>query len=716
MRREYLTPDLLRGAGAVGHARRAELERFLADLARARDHPLHATNLWNALYFGYDLERNRGYDPELVSDSIPTVHMGERAPALAVGQFVRIAIGGQVGDVLGEVIYKEGADPDVSEEWVDPGLSGRSAGNGPAVISERVVIDLRPFGGSTITAKQWQRILSRARALDRYGHLLMEAEYQPGLADLSDTDYYVHHLLERFRNQPDGILLGACFREPPTEPELREALQRSIGAIRDIAKQSAALESWRDTYFFDRAAHRRRVTDTGDRPLCRSDLDSIATSLRRAPAGGGPVYSALGPRIIEHLARDGFGADEQSLVRGASYVQALCDTSNHIYQRILKDNTDGILETHMGRVHLRLDDDWQSGGIWRCQPVNGSCSLALIPPLIPLHLGQLEVAGTSPDEGDEGDGGVEATGEKSFQVTLTRRDLALGRLRLPPQIAALVIAQPTVRVTHDGEHEMAGVARKVDNRLTGIAWPLLAGFEPGIICRCYLEQSHSMVVCRTDKLSRPVVIEGQEVWFKVSEPEWRAGRGLALAPLTPAERKAAPSLRDLINRAFRTRGRGDDSERRLTRTELLDVLFATPGRAGETFGQTWTAEERRLVELTLATMSVERDGADLVWRPTVRASTGSDERSLLERYEQGGELDRKLRRRMVRAHLRHYQPDGYQRHASPQKINEYERARRVFGDGSWPKELPPNTTWVSPSRQDEAAPEYREEDLTLFGA
>ena len=75
--------------------------------------------------------------------------MGQRAPALAVGQFVRIAIGGNVGDVIGEVIYKEGADPDVSEHWVDPGLSGRSAGSGAAVISERVVIDLRPFGGSS---------------------------------------------------------------------------------------------------------------------------------------------------------------------------------------------------------------------------------------------------------------------------------------------------------------------------------------------------------------------------------------------------------------------------------------------------------------------------------------------------------------------------------------------------------------------------------------
>ena len=171
-----------------------------------------------------------------------------------------------------------------------------------------------------------------------YGHLLMDAEYHPGLAHLSDTDYYIHHLLERFRGQPDGILLGARFREPPTEPELREALQRSVSAIRDIAKQSAALGSWRDTYFFDRsAAPSAAWNDTGDRPLCRSDLDSIAVSLRRAPSDGRPVYSALGPRIIEHLQRDGFGADEQALVRGASYVQALCDTSTHIYQRILKD-------------------------------------------------------------------------------------------------------------------------------------------------------------------------------------------------------------------------------------------------------------------------------------------------------------------------------------------------------------------------------------------
>ncbi len=106
-------PELVLGAGSLSYNRRLELQQFLVDVVRQRGYPLHLANLWNSLYFHYDLDA-RGFRPELLNpERIPTRDAARRAPSVPVGGFVRVHTEMACGDLLGEVVYKEGAHPSV---------------------------------------------------------------------------------------------------------------------------------------------------------------------------------------------------------------------------------------------------------------------------------------------------------------------------------------------------------------------------------------------------------------------------------------------------------------------------------------------------------------------------------------------------------------------------------------------------------------------------
>src|SRR5687768_12881217 len=48
--------DLLLGADRLEPGDRRRYERFFLELVRQRGFPLHSASLWNALFFGWDLE------------------------------------------------------------------------------------------------------------------------------------------------------------------------------------------------------------------------------------------------------------------------------------------------------------------------------------------------------------------------------------------------------------------------------------------------------------------------------------------------------------------------------------------------------------------------------------------------------------------------------------------------------------------------------------
>src|SRR5260370_40626402 len=118
MQRGMFYPELTLGARALSANRDSELQQFLVDVIRQRGCPLHLANLWNAIYFNYDLGSRGFIAAELAPERIPTRTARARDDGLSVGGFVRVHTEAACGDLLGEVIYKEGAHPEVGDGWI----------------------------------------------------------------------------------------------------------------------------------------------------------------------------------------------------------------------------------------------------------------------------------------------------------------------------------------------------------------------------------------------------------------------------------------------------------------------------------------------------------------------------------------------------------------------------------------------------------------------
>lgn len=190
---------------------------------------------------------------------------------------------------------------------------------------------------------------------------------------------------------------------------------------------------------------------------------------------------------------------------------------------------------------------------------------------------------------------------------------------------------------------------------------------------------------RTEELVAPVFIDGVELRFKTSEAVYRHEHGLE--ELSDEEKRGAPTLTELIHRAFRTRGRDrDDGTRALTLGEVVAVVL----------GPAWSPGESRPIAEALAEMGLERDGADYVWRPRVTQRTRVTDKSLLEAYGEASpdrDLPRIVRRHWVRMHLRRL--DMVTKRPNPWHVAQYAEARRRHGwHGILPEALPPDYTWV----------------------
>jgi hypothetical protein len=677
-------PELTLGAGSLSNDRRLELERFLVDVVRQRGCPLHLANLWNALYFHYDLDGG-GFRSELLNpERIPTREAAERAPSLPVGGFVRVHTEMACGDLLGEVVHKEGAHPFVDSGFVEPSLSGAPADDEDsiAVVRERFVLDLGAFGknGNTITSKQYERLCRRSRWLDSNGHLVIDAEYTPEEAALEDIDFYVEYLL---REHYDG-LLAFCFSTEPTEEELREALLRSFESVRAIALRADELCSWRDKYFFDDAGYRARVANGG--VLGGGDLRTIYRGLTRVPPGSRRTYAAIGPRILDMLASDGFDPQEELMVRGCAYATAVCHANTYVSDSLRFEQRSGVLADG---IHLRLDDDWQAGGIWRAEVVRDPryYSLATVPPLIPLGLGYAETRkDLPPAETLAAEEQPISSSQTGFTVVLTIRDRLLCRLRLPAKaVEALAQGELDVQLVHDNRRERVSKMKRAGDAVYGVEWPWSC--HPGIVLRCNIERGGAVIRARTTELEVPVVAsDGTELWFETNLAVYERS---VVKTLTAQEKRGAPTLNELVNRAFRRYGRErDDGARGLTIAELATAVL----------GPHWRPGESKVLAAALAQMQLERDGVDYLWRPRVSRYTRVADRSLLTAYGDGrptGRLARIVHRHWVPMHLRLLANWMYG--ASPEKRRTYALARLEYGMyGLLPEELPPGYTWVEP--------------------
>jgi hypothetical protein len=195
------TDALLRGPDAVSAVDRARITAYLGQVARVRDIPLHTSTAFNALHFGFDLE-NDGYcaavlDPELF---VPLETRSNLLPLLPVGTFVRIERGEHL--LWGEVVARFGAEEADNDGWLAAHLSGaRDFFDEQGCRRERVIIDLRAFGGSLNSGdrRELQRLRHRG-VFDERGHLTGNVHYRnTRQGGLDDTALYAEHLLTAAR-------------------------------------------------------------------------------------------------------------------------------------------------------------------------------------------------------------------------------------------------------------------------------------------------------------------------------------------------------------------------------------------------------------------------------------------------------------------------------------------------------------------------------------
>ncbi|MEU0112772.1 hypothetical protein ABZ137_03360 [Streptomyces bobili] len=562
-----LTPDMAAGPAATPPEDAAQLGRYLAALVAARRCPVHVSVAFNAVYFGYDVHEGGYLGGPLDLETFPTVSLGEAADALPVGAMVNVATGAIL--MPAEIVYKEGAHPQLGEDGEVPGwLSGAPSGAcGPgrtdplaqAVLHERLVIDPDAFGeGLSADATQLARMRRKSRWLDARGHLVVDAQYASAAeADLDDTDYYAHFLLTRGR---DLILSPHAPAPLPTllppaadEDALATALHGLLDTVRGVLRGIDELRM-RGDYAFTRVSLAERLADDG--PLGGQALEDKATSIsrtgvpsqrrNRAPART-VGHTALGPALLAMR-------DTSGLLDGIAYPIAICHANAVLadYVRCDSDEDTGLLRNG---VHLRLDDPWQGGGIWRAEhPRTAPADRAPDEPLglgwqdsLPPHAAQPvpepepvspepatgpveeheqgERPDWAPDDEDLGLGSLPALNDSQLDWIQTLRlwHTIQDVLPLPNAVAEGLRDAGwegrTLRLEldHAGEPLAAddrafGVTLERDDngiRLAGVVWPL--EFFPGIVLTLSWARAGGVIRARTTLLPEPVVIDGEDI-------------------------------------------------------------------------------------------------------------------------------------------------------------------------------------------------------------
>ncbi len=681
MRRGFLHPELLFGPEDVKESRRREVQEFLNRVAQVRGIPLHVANLWNALYFGFDLDAGYYLSETIDPARIPLRRMRERGPYLPVGAFLRVETKTQAGDLWSEVVFREGRHPDVGSLWTPPEISGAPAslvdvdGQRVAEVSEALVLDFDAFGREKNHASesQLERIRGKGKWLDKHGHFLVEAQYRPEDADLDDRTLYARYLIEYHR---DGLLAYALDSE--SDDDVWTMLLNSLMAVADIAGDSSQLVRWGD-YFLERDAYEACASeDSVDFPMGVGDLQHIFHGLAAAPRGGQAAYSALGPTIISLLEGSG-NRQVASLVRGVSYSKCVVVANAYVLNALATDAPTGVLP---GGQHLRLDDAWQSGGIWRSQGDASNKLIRGVDPALPLHLGYAESRGQYQAPGPDR---LISTSPHGWRSTLTLTDLYRHELRVSDSALAMLVGRDSVRLRlrHDNvlvANDVVSIDRDL-RVLSGVAWPV--AFFPGISVFSHVEHHSEVVTIHTERLTEPIVIEGDVLEFKCDPEVYERFKGIREHQPLVKNASQATTLRDLINTAFRRHGRpavGGGVE--LSFEEILAWVF----------GPSAGATEAAATIAALSSMDLQSAGQSYLWRPRVTRRTRATDRELLAAYgeEEHTRFTRIIKRHMVRMHRR-------ESWASYMKEQSYASALTKYRyRGLLPPELPVGYTWVIP--------------------
>jgi hypothetical protein len=703
------------------------LRRYLGALVAARNTPVHVNVAFNACYFGYDV--TTGYAGAAVDpSSFPTVALGQTIDALPVGALINVASGGD--PIWAEVVYKEGAHSELGNDGAVPSwLSGAPAGaTGPAqtdlhsqpVLHERLVLDLDVFGLAP-TAAQIARLTRRGR-FDELGHLLVGSRYATAeLAELDDAGFYRHYLLGPGRDLLFSTAAPAPLPLLLTEDAGPEQHQAALDGL--FATVTAALHEldtvrmWQ-SYAVSRAglAARLRSCDA----LGADDIASLASSTarsalpgqsRRLDAARQVTYTALGPRL---RCVDGSATP----MHGAGYANVVLH-ANLIFSDYLRgDAEDGLL---FDQVHLRLDDSWQGGGIWRAE-APGSAH-ALLDPTVPRGFGWAETLappvppaavepptsepGPEPDPEDGyADDELEVSDSQiSWTVALRAAHIDAGRLTLPRPAAHVLISdrragtRMRLLLNHDGYQLDVTDATQMATAdlhgspavLTGVSWPM--DYFPGILLTVTWPRNSATLRITSTLLDMPVTIDDELDIEHCYDPRIVTRDALDRTGSTSA------TLAQRILRAVRRLGLLDpNGVARLARDQLTQEVYGSSTEQTEQALDTAVAQLLERGALTQDTGSRTADGIAfpavagqpivplLCYAPTV--VTGPPRPRRFQRLDA-----RFVSTHVVDGFLRRIDHLGHR--ASPQARAAYREHRARHGLAG-PAELPEGWTFVRP--------------------
>jgi hypothetical protein len=371
---------------------------FLAAAARGRGGVLSVPVAWNCLAFGYDLSAGRYTSNLIESASLPVLSAGATTTPLPTGALVALTTG--AGPVPAEVVHREGAHPAIAADGTCPAwLSGAPAGapapaggtfdeptaspdaaDGGVHLQELLVLDAYALG-----AGQPERLRRlQGKWLDELGHCQVSTHYRnAGLADLPETRQYAAYLVEHRSDVAIAVLERSGARPAGDEwmvGELIERLQTSLLYVDELLTV-AGLTRWRDQAISPEVFAAQLDDDARD-DLRRTVLSwgrrTAPRPGRYASAAAAPVHVALGVHL-----RASYRDSAPEKVAGRAYPALLAAASGVLTEHL--ESSGRAVTVDGRRIHVRLDDAWQGGGVWRTEIVASDAALDEVD--IPLSLG-----------------------------------------------------------------------------------------------------------------------------------------------------------------------------------------------------------------------------------------------------------------------------------------------------------------------------------------
>jgi hypothetical protein len=351
-------------------------------------------------------------------------------------------------------------------------------------------------------------------------------------------------------------------------------------------------------------------------------------------------------------------------------------------------------------VHLRLDDSWQGGGLWRAELL-GAVSPVSAEPGVALGLGWVAYTGgtidraPAADEGlnlDEDDLSWDVVGsDATWTVHLSNADLDNDRLRVPKSISELIAAnlhtvgqdQILVLLRHDGDPESREWSRLDGEGHLTTQWPL--GAWAGTTVRVTWALDATIVTGETRLLGEPELV-GDVTYTH----EFNLAVALAAAGL--AERVSRTATIGQIVRAV-VRRHGAVTEEGRVALPVDDVVMFCFGQHGEVAPGYGPPVLRRAVLSAVGAMSaagIATLEAEMI--VVYERITGAGRRAdldLLSRFVDA------QRRRLRRAAYRHYVPATVVNLPAGHRRSEDKEAQwaEVAGTDYLPEELTGGQTW-----------------------